>query len=193
MKLMYTLTVVALLGILGISDARAVYDPYAGRWLSRDPIEEKGGLNLYDYVLNDPIRWNDPTGLDRALDDHIHETVYVETWSDDCCHRTGWVRIDFGPDTTSLYNAGLATATVASRSCPAAQLGFALMNYYGYVSITPSGPPPSGDKIVPSSCIDDKGLLAQAMNLHNHPPPYSPFLYNCRNFANQAMNARTKK
>jgi RHS repeat-associated protein len=28
------------------------YQPTTGRWLSRDPIEEKGGLNLYDFVSN---------------------------------------------------------------------------------------------------------------------------------------------
>jgi len=39
------------------------YDPNTGRWLSRDPIAEKGGINLYDYVGNDPINLNDPLGL----------------------------------------------------------------------------------------------------------------------------------
>jgi len=34
-------------------------------WLSRDPIAEDGGINLYGYVLNDPINWWDPDGLDR--------------------------------------------------------------------------------------------------------------------------------
>ncbi len=69
MKSIYTLAVIALLGILSISDARAVYDPYVGRWLSRDPIEEQGGLNLYDYCLNDPIDFNDPLGLSACTDD----------------------------------------------------------------------------------------------------------------------------
>ena len=33
------------------------------QWLSRDPIAERGGLNLYGYVGNDPIRRIDPLGL----------------------------------------------------------------------------------------------------------------------------------
>ena len=39
------------------------YDPNSGRWLSRDPIAEKGGIDLYGYVLNDPIDYFDPLGL----------------------------------------------------------------------------------------------------------------------------------
>ncbi len=30
------------------------YNPSTGRWLSRDPIEEQGGLNLYCFVSNEP-------------------------------------------------------------------------------------------------------------------------------------------
>jgi RHS repeat-associated protein len=39
------------------------YNPTIGRWLSRDPIEEDGGLNLYLYVLDNPIGLKDPLGL----------------------------------------------------------------------------------------------------------------------------------
>ena len=38
------------------------YDPEM-RWLSRDPIGEEGGLNLYGYVGNNPINLWDPLGL----------------------------------------------------------------------------------------------------------------------------------
>jgi len=31
------------------------YDPLTGRWPSRDPIEEKGGVNLYSFVRNAPL------------------------------------------------------------------------------------------------------------------------------------------
>jgi RHS repeat-associated protein len=38
------------------------FDPGTGRWLSRDPLGEAAGLNLYAYVYGDPINLVDPTG-----------------------------------------------------------------------------------------------------------------------------------
>ncbi|MEY4940286.1 MAG: hypothetical protein RIQ93_2021, partial [Verrucomicrobiota bacterium] len=39
------------------------YAPETGRWLSRDPIDEEGGVNLYGFVANDPISNIDVLGL----------------------------------------------------------------------------------------------------------------------------------
>jgi RHS repeat-associated protein len=39
------------------------YDPAAGRFLSEDPIEFKGGIDFYTYVTNRPVDLADPTGL----------------------------------------------------------------------------------------------------------------------------------
>ncbi len=47
---------------LYLTENRA-YDPYTGRWLSRDPAGEPGGLNLYGYVNDGPINGVDPSGL----------------------------------------------------------------------------------------------------------------------------------
>ncbi len=40
------------------------YDPDLGRWISEDPIAERGGLNLYGYVRNNPIQKIDALGLE---------------------------------------------------------------------------------------------------------------------------------
>jgi RHS repeat-associated protein len=39
------------------------YDPITGRWPSRDPIEERGGVNLYGFVGNDGLNGNDVLGM----------------------------------------------------------------------------------------------------------------------------------
>ena len=38
-------------------------DPLTGRWMSKDPIGEEGGLNLYGFVGNDAVNHNDIHGL----------------------------------------------------------------------------------------------------------------------------------
>ena len=42
------------------------YDPNLGRWIQRDPIGERGGLNLYGYVVNDPVNKMDLFGFSPA-------------------------------------------------------------------------------------------------------------------------------
>jgi hypothetical protein len=55
---------VVLIGLALSQTAQAFYNPSAGRWLNRDPIEEKGGLNVYGFVDNSPIGRLDPYGQD---------------------------------------------------------------------------------------------------------------------------------
>jgi integrase/recombinase XerD len=43
------------------------YDPITGRWPSRDPIGEEGGVNLYGFVGNDGVNWVDYLGLKDIL------------------------------------------------------------------------------------------------------------------------------
>jgi RHS repeat-associated protein len=72
------------------------YDPETGRWLSRDPIGEEGGINLYGYVGNDPVNWIDRIGNDRDVWDAVnkpwvyHKWISVDTW-DDNGNKTGKV------------------------------------------------------------------------------------------------------
>src|SRR5438045_5548548 len=51
----------------------------SGRWLSRDPIGERGGRNLYGMVRNDPVNHWDLLGLD------INQVSSVSLPADQCC------------------------------------------------------------------------------------------------------------
>lgn len=42
------------------------YDPNLQRWLNRDPIEERGGVNLYSFAMNRPVIFYDAYGEDGA-------------------------------------------------------------------------------------------------------------------------------
>jgi len=42
------------------------YDPQTGRWPSRDPIEEAGGISLYGFVGNDGVNYYDLLGLEKV-------------------------------------------------------------------------------------------------------------------------------
>ena len=44
------------------------YDADLGRWISRDPIGEQGGINLYGYVGNNSINLVDPFGDDWSTE-----------------------------------------------------------------------------------------------------------------------------
>jgi RHS repeat-associated protein len=55
---------------LNLSLYRA-YSPTLGRWISRDPIGEVGGINLYEYTDDDPINNRDVLGLRSTIPDLV--------------------------------------------------------------------------------------------------------------------------
>ncbi len=42
------------------------YDARVGRWTGKDPMRFRGGMNLYGYVVNDPVNGVDPNGKQVA-------------------------------------------------------------------------------------------------------------------------------
>jgi len=59
----YTL-IVFIICVAAIQDASAFYSAEQGRWLNRDPIREKGGINVYGFVHNSPLNKYDILGLE---------------------------------------------------------------------------------------------------------------------------------
>jgi hypothetical protein len=49
--------------LLLASTSHAYYQAEQGRWLNRDPITEKGGVNVYAFVSNNSISYVDEHGL----------------------------------------------------------------------------------------------------------------------------------
>src|SRR5262252_400317 len=47
-----------------VSPCQAFYNPSTGRWLSRDPVEESGGVNISAFARNDTVGGVDFLGLD---------------------------------------------------------------------------------------------------------------------------------
>jgi hypothetical protein len=77
MKSRLILTLI-LLAISLAREAQAFYNPSSGRWLSRDPICETGGINLYASNDNDDIDRTDRNG---------HVSIYRSQGEVDLCSQ----------------------------------------------------------------------------------------------------------
>jgi RHS repeat-associated protein len=48
------------------------------KWMTRDPLGEEGGLNLYAFVGNNPVNWVDPWGLSTLVFDRAAGRIYLD-------------------------------------------------------------------------------------------------------------------
>lgn len=70
--------------------------PETGRWASRDPIAERGGINLYAYVGNSGINAVDKFGLKPLGGGASHKGLVTTSTSDAPCNRSKAYPIDVG-------------------------------------------------------------------------------------------------
>jgi len=64
MKAKNRLATLAIAAIFSTApNVHAFYDPTIGRWANRDPVEERGGADLYEFVGNDAVNHVDPFGM----------------------------------------------------------------------------------------------------------------------------------
>jgi len=88
------LILILLVAVVGmVEDAHAFYDPGLQRWINRDPIQELGGLNLYDYVGNNPMNLFDLFGLKNwncQETQNILDDVKTESLIEAYFNHTAW-------------------------------------------------------------------------------------------------------
>jgi RHS repeat-associated protein len=79
------------------------YDPVTGRWPSRDPIGERGGVNLHAFIENSPLTGVDFLGLDKIVLD-ISFTMPQSPLSDAANLAKSWADIlDIFPYHVTVY------------------------------------------------------------------------------------------
>jgi uncharacterized protein RhaS with RHS repeats len=113
MKVLNKYFIIVATALFITTDAHAVltwarpYDPNLGRWIQRDPIGERGGLNLYGYVENNPANWVDLFGLDIWVEGpsggepNAHQSINVGD------PLGNYYSQSFGTDGLAIWNAGI--------------------------------------------------------------------------------------
>lgn len=122
------------------------YDPESGRWLSRDPLGEAGGINLYGFVWNDAINSTDYLGLFLiAFDDGKSVPANILDFMAGYFGGLGQGTVNLGNAAARVpgnayqsikFGAGLATMDPVAQ----AQLVAAFRDIYSFTQLAASDP-----------------------------------------------------
>ncbi|OYW70826.1 MAG: hypothetical protein B7Z37_29535 [Verrucomicrobia bacterium 12-59-8] len=171
------------------------YDTVNGRWPNRDPIGEKGGVNLYGMVGNDPVNSIDILGKDRWIMGALHTAIYVDQYDSNGKKMDCKTRVDFGPDLGSGRNGGQLALYVVLRRALAGSRGGAygaalsLTVLKGAIYVTPDQSLPiQGGRVIKSSQAQDELFLELMSHLDKDMADYITVFFNCRHFVDQVAN-----
>jgi len=156
------------------------YDSEVGRFISRDPIGEKGGVNLYVYVGNNPIKLVDPYGLkvEYCIVPTKHPIFHIfgYPWIDHIFLKIDGKSCGFWPEGWPEGGKGVVQYPHdPHEGDPNAQC----VEY-----LPPKGVPPTEWK----QCFEDF-----CKNMQEHPPKYFYGFHDCRWFADKAIETCEKK
>ena len=105
------------------------YDPATGRFLSRDPIQENGGINLYEAFAGNPVNNIDPDGrvVETIVDVASIGWSAVDLWRNPSWGNAGFLAWDVGaaivPFVPGSYVAKGAKLAGKAKKCALADEG----------------------------------------------------------------------
>lgn len=151
------------------------YDPGIGRFISEDPTGVEGGMNLFAYTDNNPLKWVDPFGLAPKLPRCPKGGVILSrseldamtgplTQADKANFNRGCVGMCLAyqgspadyPENTPGTKCFKTLAQAQARPCPAGQQKF-IFAHQGSYKIGEPAPTPGPDGEVPTGTISNMG------------------------------------
>jgi RHS repeat-associated protein len=119
---------------IGLYNYKArVYSPTLGRFLQTDPIGYGGGMNLYEYVGNNPVNRTDPSGLEWVQSYYWKCAVVSEGEAivGNCYKRPTWVFVPDDPLALKDFSEipQLLLDSTGTATCHVWTLGEAMRRY----------------------------------------------------------------